>query len=65
MWIGGSDLEWRQKRNADFHELLGKLKIDHEYRVIPGVTHAFMPLYEKMGGENWDFYKRALRKGRL
>ena len=62
LWIGGADLEWRRERNANFHWLLERLAIAHEYRVIPGVAHAFMPLYEKMGDANWAFYQRALAR---
>lgn len=63
LWIGGADLEWRQERNARFHAALNKLKIEHEYRVIQGVAHAFLSLYEKMGDENWNFYRRVLPTG--
>lgn len=59
LWIGGADLDWRQERNGRFHQVLERLNLAHEYRVIPGVAHAFMPLYEKMGEANWAFYRRA------
>ena len=62
LWIGDSDLEWRQECNETFHRLLEGLAIAHEYRVIPGVAHAFMPLYEKMSDANWAFYRRALAR---
>ncbi|MES2692598.1 MAG: alpha/beta hydrolase-fold protein [Verrucomicrobiota bacterium] len=60
VWIGGADLDWRQAFTGKFHQLLDRLDLEHEYRVIPGVAHAFLPLYEKMGEANWAFYRRAL-----
>lgn len=60
VWIGGADLAWRQEFTGKFHQLLDRLDLEHEYRVIPGVAHAFLPLYEKMGDANWAFYRRAL-----
>lgn len=64
LWIGGADQAWRQERAGRFHDLLDRLKIEHEYRVIPGVGHSFLPLYEKMGEVNWVFYRRALAGGK-
>jgi enterochelin esterase-like enzyme len=60
LWIGGKDAEWRRESNAKFHELLERQKIVHQFETIPGVSHTFRPLYEKMGDKNWAFYREAL-----
>jgi endo-1,4-beta-xylanase len=45
-------------RNRNYHELLGRLKIDHEYTVVPGVGHDSARLYEKLGEDSFAFYER-------
>lgn len=47
-------------RNREYHELLEKLKISHEFRVIKDVGHAAGPLYDALGEKNWRFYTQAL-----
>ncbi len=48
-----------QSKNAAFHELLDRLKIDHEFTVIEGAPHSPTPVYAGLGDTNWAFYSRA------
>ncbi len=50
-----------QGKNAQFHELLDKLKIAHEFNVIDGAPHAPSPLYAGLGDKNWAFYSAAFK----
>lgn len=60
LWIGDQDLEWRRARTLRFHELLGRLNIEHQFEIVPGVAHSFLPQYDKMGEKNWGFYRDSL-----
>ncbi len=46
-------------RNRDYHELLDKLKIGHEFHVIKDMGHAAGLLYDALGDKNWQFYAQA------
>ena len=46
--------------NIAFHEHLDRVGIPHEFRVIPGVGHAALPLLTALGEENWRFYREVL-----
>jgi enterochelin esterase-like enzyme len=48
-----------QSKNAGFHELLDRLKIDHEFTVIEGAPHSPTPVYAGLGDKNWAFYAKA------
>lgn len=52
------------ERNRSYHELLGRLAIDHEFHVIEGVAHSGAPLYDGLGEQNWRFLTRAFGAGR-
>jgi endo-1,4-beta-xylanase len=49
------------KTNTAFHELLDRLRIEHEFAVIDGVAHSPWPLYDGLGDRCWAFYYEALR----
>jgi endo-1,4-beta-xylanase len=54
-------------RNRELHELLGKLKVEHEYEVVPGVAHSGVEYYKKLGAKGFEFHRKvfeALGKGR-
>jgi endo-1,4-beta-xylanase len=54
-------------RNRELHELLGKLKIEHEYEVVPGVAHSGVNYYKKLGAKGFEFHRRVFEspgKGR-
>ena len=46
-------------KNAAFHELLDRLRIEHDYAVIEGAPHAPAPVYAGLGDKNWAFYAKA------
>lgn len=48
-----------QSKNASFHELLERLKIEHEFTVIEGAPHSPAPVYAGLGDKNWAFYAKA------
>lgn len=58
--VGGKDP--LQRTNTAFHELLNRLKIEHEFAVIDGAPHAPAPLYAGLGDRNWEFYRKAFSK---
>ena len=49
------------KINTAYHELLDKLKIEHQFAVIEGVAHTPWPLYDGLGDKCWAFYYEAFR----
>jgi endo-1,4-beta-xylanase len=49
------------KSNAAFHELLAKLKVEHQFAVIEGAGHVAWPLYDGLGDNCWAFYYAAFR----
>ena len=46
-------------RNRNYHDLLGRLKIEHGYTVLPGVGHDSAKLYDTLGDEGFAFYQRG------
>jgi enterochelin esterase-like enzyme len=50
-------------KNADFHELLDRLKIEHEFTVIEGAPHSPTPVYDGLGDKNWAFYAKVFGFG--
>ncbi len=45
--------------NEDFHALLDRLKIEHEYRAFPEAGHNHPKIYALLGEFNWAFYRKA------
>ncbi|MGH9673944.1 MAG: alpha/beta hydrolase [Bryobacteraceae bacterium] len=45
--------------NINFHETLERLRIPHEYKVVPGARHAYQPLYNSLGDSALEFFRRA------
>jgi len=46
--------------NRDLHETLTRLKIEHEYEVVPDVRHSWREFYQKLGPEGFEFQRKAL-----
>ena len=46
-------------KNRDLHELLQRLKIEHEYEVVPGVAHNSMEYYKKLDVKGIEFHRRV------
>jgi endo-1,4-beta-xylanase len=46
-------------RNRELHELLDKLKIEHQYEVVPDVAHNGIEYYKKLGGKGLEFHRKA------
>lgn len=55
--VGGKDnlLE----KNTAYHKLLTKLKIAHEFDVIPDAAHNPDQVYDGLGDKTWAFYTKA------
>ncbi len=60
--FGDKDLDWRQEKNREMHQLLDRLGIAHEYESVPGVGHSFLQIYQKLGDKLWAFYRNAFVK---
>ena len=48
--------------NVGFHKHLEQLKIPHEFEIVPGVGHAYGPLYQKLGDKALEFWKQAFKR---
>lgn len=57
MVIGESDETFGN--NLDFHRHLESLGIPHSWTVIPGVGHDSDRVFNALGDQNWDFYRKA------
>jgi enterochelin esterase-like enzyme len=55
--VGGADR--LLARNRELHELLDKLKIEHEYEVADGVGHMAPAYYKKLGDKCFAVHKKA------
>jgi len=45
--------------NEDFHRHLESLRIPHTWAVIPGVGHDPDRVFNALGDDNWEFYRKA------
>jgi endo-1,4-beta-xylanase len=45
--------------NAGFHELLGRLKVEHGYQVHEGAGHNHGVIFDRLGDKAWEFYRSA------
>lgn len=50
-----------QSKIAAFHELLDRLKIEHEFTVIEAAPHSPAPVYAGLKDKNWAFYTTAFQ----
>ena len=48
-----------KQANRRYHELLDKLRLEHEFHVIPEAPHSPNPLYDGLGEKNWSFFRAA------
>jgi enterochelin esterase-like enzyme len=48
--------------NTRFHELLERLKIEHDFDVVPDAPHSPNPVYDGLGDKNWSFWRKALAR---
>ncbi|MEW6307010.1 MAG: prolyl oligopeptidase family serine peptidase [Verrucomicrobiota bacterium] len=55
--VGGKD--GLRDRNRQYHELLEKLNLAHEFTIIEDAIHSPGPVYAGLGEKNWAFYQRA------
>ncbi len=58
--IGVGELDPLYERNLTYHEMLERLGIKNEFFGVPGVAHNGRVFYEKLGGEAFAFYRKAL-----
>jgi enterochelin esterase-like enzyme len=58
--IAVGDQDSLQVRNQALHELLGQLKIEHEYEVVPGVAHNSNLFYDALGERAFAWYRKPL-----
>ncbi|MCP5113965.1 MAG: hypothetical protein GY953_24290, partial [bacterium] len=60
--VGGEDR--LQIRSQYMHELLARLKVEHDYEVVPGVGHSSRVFYETLGPRAFHFYRTAFARPR-
>jgi esterase/lipase superfamily enzyme len=46
--------------NKDLHDLLTRLKIEHEYELVSDVPHSWAVFYKKLGTKGFEFHRKAL-----
>jgi endo-1,4-beta-xylanase len=46
-------------RNRDLHELLDRLKIEHQYEVVPDVAHNGVEYYKKLSAKGLELHRKA------
>jgi enterochelin esterase-like enzyme len=56
--VGDKDA-WVYQRLQDYHALLNRLQIPHEFIVVPGAQHPAVPVYDWLGDRAFDIYNRA------
>lgn len=49
--------------NLDFHQLLVRLGIPHDWIVLPGVGHDPLKVISALGDRHWAFYREAFGSG--
>jgi len=57
--IAVGDQDSLKVRNQALHELLGQLKIDHEYELVPGVAHNGNLFYSTLGDRAFTWYRNV------
>jgi enterochelin esterase-like enzyme len=57
--IAVGSLDPLQSKSTAFHDLLDRLKIEHEFTVIEGAPHSPGPVYAGLGDKNWAFYAKV------
>jgi enterochelin esterase-like enzyme len=58
--VGGKD--GLATTNTRYHEHLEKLKIEHDFDIVPDAPHSPNPVYEGLGDKNWEFWRKALAR---
>jgi endo-1,4-beta-xylanase len=58
--IAVGDQDKLQVQCKAFHDLLTELKIEHEFELVPGVAHAGVVFYKKLGEQAFAWYQKAL-----
>ncbi len=59
--IGCGSLDGLLPRNAELHDLLTGLHIEHDYEIVPDVAHESPLYYRKLGTKVYDFHAKSLR----
>ncbi|MCI0535123.1 MAG: alpha/beta fold hydrolase, partial [Verrucomicrobiales bacterium] len=59
--VGGKD--GLLGRNTEFHQLLDKLKIAHDFTVVPDAPHSPSPVFDGLGDQTWKYYAQAFKAG--
>jgi enterochelin esterase-like enzyme len=62
MVIGSRDETFAN--NQEFHELLNRVGIPHEWIVLDGVRHNALEVLAALGDRHWAFYRAAFAAGR-
>jgi endo-1,4-beta-xylanase len=55
--VGGDDN--LLPRNRELHELLQRMKIEHDYEVVSGVAHDSGEYYKKLGEKGFELHRKV------
>jgi enterochelin esterase-like enzyme len=58
--VAVGDQDNLQVRDRAFHDLLGELKIEHEFEMVPGVAHNGALFYKTLGAGALAYYQKAI-----
>lgn len=50
------------ERNRAAHEMLVRLKVEHDFEVVPGVAHSHAKMYETLGERACEFHRKAFAR---
>ena len=56
--IGVGDKDGLLPRDRELHELLERLKIEHEYEEVPDIAHNGAGYYRKLGSKGFAFHRK-------
>jgi endo-1,4-beta-xylanase len=58
--IAVGDQDWLRVRAQALHELLGELKIEHEFEQVPGLGHNATLFYKTLGAAALAYYQKGI-----
>ena len=60
--VGDADT-WIYGRSQDYHALLDRLRVKHDFVVVPKAKHSYAELYDGLGDSAFAFYRQAFAFG--
>jgi endo-1,4-beta-xylanase len=60
--IGVGEDDGLLPRSRELHELLGRLKVEHQFELVPGVAHNGAVYYKKLGAKGFEFHRKVFER---